>query len=87
MHAEALERGDAAVETAIGDLTEPGEADNAVGCAVDHWGGIDVLVNNAGWSVPGFIATDTDRDKWERSARGIFCRRIQPVSHRPGRAC
>ena len=67
VHAEALERGAAAVETAIGDLTEPGEADNAVGCAVDHWGGIDVLVNNAGWSVPGFIATDTDRDKWERT--------------------
>ena len=31
------------------------------------WGGIDVLVNNAGWSVPGFIATDTDRDKWQRT--------------------
>ena len=28
---------------------------------------MDVLVNNAGWSVPGFIATDTDRDKWQRT--------------------
>jgi NAD(P)-dependent dehydrogenase (short-subunit alcohol dehydrogenase family) len=28
---------------------------------------LDVLVNNAGWSVPGFIATDTDRDKWQRT--------------------
>ncbi len=35
--------------------------------AVDDWGGVDVLVNNAGWSVPGFIATDTDRDKWQRT--------------------
>ena len=24
-------------------------------------------MNNAGWSVPGFIATDTDRDKWQRT--------------------
>jgi 2-hydroxycyclohexanecarboxyl-CoA dehydrogenase len=67
VHAEALEKGAAAVETAIADLTEPGGADTAIGCAVDHWGGIDVLVNNAGWSVPGFIATDTDRDKWQRT--------------------
>jgi 2-hydroxycyclohexanecarboxyl-CoA dehydrogenase len=25
------------------------------------------LVNNAGWTVPGFIATDTDRHKWQRT--------------------
>ncbi|WP_459980024.1 SDR family NAD(P)-dependent oxidoreductase, partial [Mycobacterium avium] len=24
------------------------------------------LVNNAGWTAPGFIATDTDRTKWQR---------------------
>lgn len=64
---EALDRGAAAVELAIADLTEPGAADEAIGTAVDAWGGIDVLVNNAGWSVPGFIATDTDRDKWQRT--------------------
>lgn len=34
---------------------------------MSRWGGLDVLVNNAGWSVPGFIATDTDRDKWQRT--------------------
>jgi 2-hydroxycyclohexanecarboxyl-CoA dehydrogenase len=67
VRAEALERGAAAAEVAIADLTLPGAADAAVGCAVDSWGGIDVLVNNAGWSVPGFIATDTDRDKWQRT--------------------
>src|SRR6202171_2083617 len=67
VRAEALEKGAAAVETAIADLTEPGGADAAIGCAVDRWGGIDVLVNNAGWSVPGFIATDTDRAKWQRT--------------------
>jgi 2-hydroxycyclohexanecarboxyl-CoA dehydrogenase len=67
VRAEALEKGAAAVELAIADLTTPDGADAAIGSSVDHWGGIDVLVNNAGWSVPGFIATDTDRDKWQRT--------------------
>jgi 2-hydroxycyclohexanecarboxyl-CoA dehydrogenase len=65
--AEALEKGAAAVELAIADLTTPDGADSAIATSVEHWGGIDVLVNNAGWSVPGFIATDTDRDKWQRT--------------------
>jgi 2-hydroxycyclohexanecarboxyl-CoA dehydrogenase len=65
--AEALEKGAAAVELALADLTSPDGADTAIGRCVDTWGGIDVLVNNAGWSVPGFIATDTDRDKWQRT--------------------
>lgn len=64
---EALDRGAAAVEIVIADLTAPGAAEEVVGTAVGRWGGIDVLVNNAGWSVPGFIASDTDRDKWQRT--------------------
>jgi 2-hydroxycyclohexanecarboxyl-CoA dehydrogenase len=67
VRAEALERGAAAVEVAVADLTVPGGAESAVGRAVDAWGGVDVLVNNAGWSVPGFVATDTDRAKWQRT--------------------
>src|SRR5271166_6154419 len=57
----------------ISDIDRPqaervrGEAEAAIGTALENWGGIDVLVNNAGWSVPGFIATDTDRDKWQRT--------------------
>jgi 2-hydroxycyclohexanecarboxyl-CoA dehydrogenase len=64
---EARAKGAAQVEVAIADLTVPGGAESAIGTAVDNWGGIDVLVNNAGWSVPGFVATDTDRDKWQRT--------------------
>src|SRR5258705_7493624 len=67
VQAEALERGAEQVELAIADLTDPGGADTAIGTSVDCWGGIDVLVNNAGWSVPGFIASDTDRNKWQRT--------------------
>lgn len=69
---EALELGAAAVDLAIEDLTVPGGAERAIGLAVSQWGGIDVLVNNAGWSVPGFVATDTDRDKWQRTIEVNF---------------
>lgn len=69
---EALARGAAAVEIAIEDLTEPGGAERTVGAAVSRWGGVDVLVNNAGWSVPGFVATDTDRTKWQRTVEVNF---------------
>ncbi|MEE6176130.1 SDR family NAD(P)-dependent oxidoreductase [Mycobacterium sp. 050134] len=64
---EALARGAAAVEVAVADLTLPGAAESTMGRAIDAWGGVDVLVNNAGWSVPGFVATDTDRAKWQRT--------------------
>lgn len=64
---EALELGAAAVEVTTGDLTVDGVAHVAVDRAVRNWGGLDVLVNNAGWSVPGFIAEDTDRAKWQRT--------------------
>ena len=67
VRAEALEKGASAVELAISDLTEPDGAETAINTAAQRWGGIDALVNNAGWSVPGFIATDTDRDKWQRT--------------------
>lgn len=72
VRAEALELGAAAVEVVAGDLTVPGEAERAVGTAVETWGGLDVLVNNAGWSVPGFIAEDTDRAKWQRTVEINF---------------
>jgi NAD(P)-dependent dehydrogenase (short-subunit alcohol dehydrogenase family) len=64
---EASKLGAAETVLAIGDLTVPAEAGRAVDAAVRPWGGIDVLVNNAGWSVPGFIAEDTDPAKWQRT--------------------
>jgi len=64
---EAKELGAAEVDVVIADLTKPGAAETVVDAARTAWGGLDVLVNNAGWSVPGFVATDTDRDKWQRT--------------------
>ena len=67
VRAEADELGAAEVDVAIADLTKPEGAEAAIAAAETAWGGLDVLVNNAGWSVPGFVATDTDRDKWQRT--------------------
>ncbi|KMO76338.1 SDR family oxidoreductase [Mycolicibacterium obuense] len=69
---EAMDLGASAVEVAIADLTSAGAADAVVGAALRCWGGVDVLVNNAGWSVPGFVATDTDRAKWQRTIEVNF---------------
>ena len=69
---EALDRGAAEVEVVVGDLTIEGVAESAVARAVDRWGGVDVLVNNAGWSVPGFIAKNTDRANWQRTVEINF---------------
>jgi len=72
VRAEALERGAAQAELVIGDLTADGAGERAVAPLLDRWGGIDVLVNNAGWSVPGFLAEDTDRAKWQRTVEINF---------------
>jgi len=63
---EALHLGAAESLTSIGDLVEPGVADTAVRRAVDAWGGLDVVVNNAGWSRGEFLAKDDDHDRWRR---------------------
>jgi NAD(P)-dependent dehydrogenase (short-subunit alcohol dehydrogenase family) len=49
------------------DLTAEGAGQAVVGHTVETWGGIDVLVNNAGWSRPGWFAEQTDRELWRRT--------------------
>lgn len=66
VQAEAVELGAAEVVIAVEDLTVEGAAERAVSAASDRWGGLDVLINNAGWSVPGFLVEDTDRTRWQR---------------------
>lgn len=49
------------------DLTAEGAGARVTAQAVAAWGGVDVLVNNAGWSRPGWFAEQTDRDLWRRT--------------------
>jgi NAD(P)-dependent dehydrogenase (short-subunit alcohol dehydrogenase family) len=56
---EAVARGLGAADVVTADVAEPAECERAVVAAVERWGGIDVLVNNAGVSDEG----------WERTLR------------------
>lgn len=49
------------------DLTTEGSGTRAVEHAVAAWGGVDVLVNNAGRNAPGFLSEQTDRALWQRT--------------------
>lgn len=63
--ASALGAGDAAALTI--DLTSEGAGQVVTDRVVELWGGIDVLVNNAGWSKPGWFTEQTDRALWHRT--------------------
>ena len=42
------------------DVSDPAQVDAMVAAAVDRWGGVDVLVNNAGVNLPGLLHEVTD---------------------------
>jgi 3-oxoacyl-[acyl-carrier protein] reductase len=54
-------------ETAVysGDLTREGAADELVGAAIDAWGKIDIIVNNAGYTIDAPIHKMSD-DAFQR---------------------
>jgi NAD(P)-dependent dehydrogenase (short-subunit alcohol dehydrogenase family) len=57
------------------DVTDSGEVEALVWTAVEEWGGLDVMVNNAGIGVAG-TTTDTSEEDYERvmdvCLRGTF---------------
>jgi 3-oxoacyl-[acyl-carrier protein] reductase len=59
--------GEIAGETAVyaGDLTQEGAADDLVKAAIDAWGKIDIIVNNAGYTIDAPIHKMTD-DAFQR---------------------
>jgi len=69
---EALALGAAEAVIAVADLTQDGTAEAAVAMAVNAWGGLDVLVNNAGWSMGEFLAKDTNRARWQKTVEINF---------------
>ncbi|GAA4737041.1 SDR family NAD(P)-dependent oxidoreductase [Actinomycetospora chibensis] len=67
VRAEAKELGAGEVRVLDLDLSVDGAGGRVAREALDAWGGIDALVNNAGWSVPGFLTEQTDRTLWQRT--------------------
>ena len=65
--AEARRAGATDARAVAADLTQPDAAAAVAGQAAGAWDGVDVLVNNAGWSRPGFFADQTDRALWQRT--------------------
>jgi NAD(P)-dependent dehydrogenase (short-subunit alcohol dehydrogenase family) len=67
--AQATQSGAADARAAAADLTQPDAAGTVIGQAVGAWGGVDVLVNNAGSWCPGSAAsslspTSSGRPRW-----------------------
>jgi NAD(P)-dependent dehydrogenase (short-subunit alcohol dehydrogenase family) len=53
----------------VGDLSDPAVADRVVATAVDTYGGVDVLVNNAGIMDRMSAAADVTDAEWDRVLR------------------
>jgi NAD(P)-dependent dehydrogenase (short-subunit alcohol dehydrogenase family) len=65
--AELHENGGQAI-AAPADVTSPEQAAGAIGAAVDHFGGVDVLVNNAGVGDSAALL-DESLERWEETMR------------------
>lgn len=78
----AAGRNSAAVHDALGtsdqllpvslDVTRPGDAEAAVAQAVERFGRIDVLVNNAGYGLVGALEETTDAEFTAQFATNVF---------------
>ncbi|MEU5170759.1 SDR family NAD(P)-dependent oxidoreductase [Streptomyces mutomycini] len=64
--AEEVTQGGGTAVTVIGDLRDQSVVDRVAAAAVEEFGGIDVLVNNAGIMDSMSAAADTGDDEWER---------------------
>ncbi|MFQ5416832.1 MAG: SDR family NAD(P)-dependent oxidoreductase [Myxococcota bacterium] len=64
--AEAIRETGAAVETTAVDIADPAQADAMAGAALDAFGRIDALVNNAALDAPPGRAAEIDATHWRR---------------------
>jgi len=66
---EAISRGGCEVRAVRADVGTAGAAEKLVKAALDAFGQIDVLVNNAGTHLPGVGFADVRAEDWERILR------------------
>lgn len=84
---EGLGRKALVVET---DLTVPEQVDGLAAAAIDHFGQVDVLVNNSGVAGPSAPLWEVDLDEWEDTlavnVTGTFlcCRAFLPAMFEAG---
>ena len=64
--AEEIQSGGGRVKTVQADLELPEAAGRLVRAALDEFGQIDVLVNNAGTHLPGVRASEVKIEEWDR---------------------
>jgi len=60
----AAQERDPELHCLVGDVADMADAQRWVGEVVERWGGIDVLVNNAGVAGPTARVEDVDPDEW-----------------------
>jgi 3-oxoacyl-[acyl-carrier protein] reductase len=77
---EALALGAQAVELVVGDLTEDGAAEVAVGRAATAWGGLDALVNNAGINRDRMLVSMSEQE-WDAVLRVDLKGHFAPLRH------
>ncbi len=56
--------GDPALHAVVGDVADAADTERWVAEVVDLWGGVDVLVNNAGIAGPTALVEDVDPGAW-----------------------
>ena len=77
------------LETEAADVRRPADAERLIGAATDHFGGVDILINNAGIGRFEAVA-EQSVDDWaqiiETNLSGVFycCRAAIPVLRRRG---
>ena len=57
----------AGIGTTVADVSDPNQVDNFIAEALEHLGGLDVLVNNAGISGPTARVEDVLDEDWSRT--------------------
>ena len=65
----AVTAGGGEARAIMGDAADPQSAAMLVRSAIDAWGRIDALVNNAGTHLPGVTIADTPPEEWDRIIR------------------